>query len=117
MTLRRGREALERARQSGEAACLDVGTGVQLVGEVRALHGDAEQLDLIELTGSCAVALDNEVVADWPRSEGYVLPLGRLAEDGVSLAELGSSGCAAIARLAADSRCACRMVSRFRVSL
>jgi phenylalanine-4-hydroxylase len=83
-----GELALLRARDSGEAACLELATGTQLAGVVRALHGSGASPDLVELSGPCVVAVDSQVLAGWPRCDGYVLPLGRL-DDGTSLSALG----------------------------
>jgi phenylalanine-4-hydroxylase len=82
-----GHVALSRARASGEPACLELSTGAQLVGVVQVLHGDAAP-DAIELSGACAIAFEFEVLAGWPRTDGYVLPLGWL-DDGTSLDSIG----------------------------
>jgi phenylalanine-4-hydroxylase len=83
-----GQLALLRARDSGEPACLELATGTQLAGVVHALHGASASPDVVELSGPCVVAVDNQVLAGWPRSDGYVLPLGRL-DDGTSLSAIG----------------------------
>jgi phenylalanine-4-hydroxylase len=83
-----GELALSRARDSGEPACLDLATGTQLAGVVQTLHGPASSPDVIELSGPCCVALNNQVLAGWPRTDGYVLPLGVL-DDGTSLSAIG----------------------------
>ncbi|HEY2735261.1 MAG TPA: aromatic amino acid hydroxylase [Polyangiales bacterium] len=82
-----GRVALTRARESGEPACLDLDGGLQLAGVVDALHAEGDELELVVMSGPCAVASGDSVLPDWPRSDGYVLPLGFL-DDGTSLSRL-----------------------------
>jgi phenylalanine-4-hydroxylase len=85
-----GRAALQRAQESADDACLELEHGMQLAGTVQAVHG-AETVDLVELSGSCAIAQDHAVLKAWPRTKGYVLPLGVL-EDGTPLSALGADG-------------------------
>ena len=85
---RGGAVALERARKSREAACVELSTGAQLVGTVQNLHGDAASPAAVDFSGECAVAYGFEVLEGWPRRHGYVLPLGRL-DDGTSLDAIG----------------------------
>jgi len=82
-----GSYALEQAQQSGEAAALELGDGVQLTGVVSALHYTGAELAAVSLQGECAVALNESIAADLPRLSQYVLPLGRL-DDGTSLSAI-----------------------------
>jgi phenylalanine-4-hydroxylase len=80
-----GATALTRALQSEEPACLELPHGIQLAGVVQSLHKRGDAIDWIVLSGECAIACDHRVVADCPRPNGYVLPLGPLADGETSL--------------------------------
>jgi phenylalanine-4-hydroxylase len=85
-----GEAALLRAAASGELASVELPSGASLSGVVRTLHKTGDAIDWIELSGSCAVACDRVALPSWPRTDGYVLPLGRLA-DGTSLSKISAS--------------------------
>ncbi|HET6338638.1 MAG TPA: aromatic amino acid hydroxylase [Polyangiales bacterium] len=85
---RGGLTALRAAQASGEPATLELDSGAELCGSVSNVQLDKEdQIAWIELKGSCAVGRDRAVHPIWPRSDGYVLPLGAAA-DGKLLSEL-----------------------------
>lgn len=84
-----GSYALEQAQLSAEPATLELGDGGQLAGVVSELHYAGAELAAVSLQGECALAQADSVLAELPRLNGYVLPLGRL-EDGTSLSMLST---------------------------
>jgi phenylalanine-4-hydroxylase len=99
-----GRAAVAQAHASGEVATFELGSGLQLVGVVSRLRESAGTLEAVEFTGPCAIAADGDIVADLPRTQGYLLPLGALA-DGKSLSELNAH---ALTRAGSEIRLALR---------
>lgn len=89
---RGGLTALRAAQASGEPARLELDGGAELCGVVSAVQLDKDdQIAWIVLKGECAVGQARSVHPLWPRSEGYVLPLGAAA-DGTLLSELTVAG-------------------------
>ncbi len=84
-----GLAGLETARASDELATLTLDSGLQVVGRVSAVHAEGGVPSLVRLSGPCAVAEGGSVLAELPRAEGTLLPLGA-RDDGRPLSALHS---------------------------
>jgi len=82
-----GAYGLDVAKKSGEVATLELDSGVSVVGVVRAIEMHDGAPCFVELAGPCAVARGGVLLDAMPRSAGYGLPLGALA-DGTPLSSL-----------------------------
>jgi len=91
-----GEYALSCALASTELATLEFAGDLQLVGTVEALLRAGEQLAAVRLSGPCAIAVQDEVLAELPRVDSYVLPLGALRDgtplDGLTRAAFATHG-------------------------
>ncbi len=83
-----GKLALQRFQASGEVGTLRLNNGLQVLGILGELLGEAP--DYLRFTGPCALALNDRILPDHGRdrhADGFGSPLGRLA-DGTSLSTL-----------------------------
>ncbi len=83
-----GKLALQRFQASGEVGTLCLNNGLQVIGVLGELLGEAP--DYLRFSGPCALALDDRILDRHGRdrhADGFGSPLGRLA-DGTSLSTL-----------------------------